>query len=826
MVRICDKPYDEQENIEKYTEYFDYFPFPLSDFQKYAIHGLVESQHVLVTAHTGSGKTLPAEFAIKHFTSMGKKVIYTSPIKALSNQKYYEFSKAFPDISFGILTGDIKFNPEADVLIMTTEILQNTLYLQDKDEKTKNKLLMFEMDIANDLGCVIFDEIHYINDQDRGKVWEETIMMLPDHIQMLMLSATIDKPEKFASWCEGQKKTKEVYLASTEHRVVPLHHHLFVTAPEHLYKQITSKSEKEEVRQQMDQLLPLRSPSTNYCEESYLKTRRLIDKIEKHKTFISPNFVLNQVVKYCKQNEMLPAIAFVFSRKNVEKYAEGVGEIVIDDMFPVPQVIERECEHIIRKLPNYREYLELPEYKNMVRLISKGIAIHHSGIMPILREMVELLFAKGYIKLLFATETFAVGLNMPTKSVIFTNVSKYTSEGSRYLYSHEYTQMAGRAGRRGLDKIGHVIHCANMYRHMMPTTLEMKNMLSGIPQTLVSKFSIHCTLLLNLLQNIHKGASSEITQYISKSMLHGEIEKQIVAEDKIGITMKESIEKRYDIMVQTGMCIDDLVSYKNIQNTLNGLQNKKKKAAMRDMEQIEMKYGKHWKSYLIRYDGYLLEMKNYTQYVTLLDQRKQFIEGTLSHHMNTLITHECVSLSEDGDYMITLKGEVCALIKEGPGLLLGEQLFWGHEISTFSLVEMVGILSILTPIKVHSDLKQMRPSLENKRLNDFIIAMDSTYTSNYLEIYNTEFQFDIIQYVMDWVDAEDEQTCKQILFRVQEEKGIFLGEFVKALLKINHIALELETASNILGDVHLSHLFSEISSKTLKYVATNQSLYI
>ena len=394
MVRICDKPYDEQDNVEKYTEYFDYFPFPLSDFQKYAIHGLVESQHVLVTAHTGSGKTLPAEFAIKHFTSMGKKVIYTSPIKALSNQKYYEFSKAFPDISFGILTGDIKFNPEADVLIMTTEILQNTLYLEDKEDETKNKLLMFEMDIANDLGCVIFDEIHYINDQDRGKVWEETIMMLPDHIQMLMLSATIDKPEKFASWCEGQKKTKEVYLASTEHRVVPLHHHLFVTAPEHLYKQITSKSEKEEVRQQMDQLLPLRSPSKNYYEESYLKTRKLIDKIEKHKTFISPNFVLNQVVKYCKQNEMLPAIAFVFSRKNVEKYAEGIGEIIIDDMFPVPQVIERECEHIIRKLPNYREYLELPEYKNMVRLISKGIAIHHSGIMLILREMGELLFAK------------------------------------------------------------------------------------------------------------------------------------------------------------------------------------------------------------------------------------------------------------------------------------------------------------------------------------------------------------------------------------------------------------------------------------------------
>ena len=227
MVKICDKPYDENEESSKYIQYFEEFPFSLSDFQKYAIQGIVEQQHVLVTAHTGSGKTLPAEFAIKYFTRQGKKVIYTSPIKALSNQKFYEFSKAFPNISFGILTGDIKFNPEADVLIMTTEILQNTLYLQNYKNEKSNELLMFEMDMENDLGCVIFDEIHYINDKDRGKVWEETIMMLPQQIQMVMLSATIDKPEKFAKWCEEQKKTKNVYLASTNHRVVPLHHHLF-----------------------------------------------------------------------------------------------------------------------------------------------------------------------------------------------------------------------------------------------------------------------------------------------------------------------------------------------------------------------------------------------------------------------------------------------------------------------------------------------------------------------------------------------------------------------------------------------------------------------
>ena len=214
MVKICETVY-HVENI-KYNEYFEKYPYELSSFQKYAIEAIVEGQHVLVTAHTGSGKTLPAEFAIEYFVNRGKKVIYTSPIKALSNQKFYEFSRLRPDISFGILTGDIKANPEADVLIMTTEILLNTLYLKKNSITTtattvNNSCSMtsFEMDFEGELACVIFDEIHYINDLHRGKVWEETIMLLPRHVQMVMLSATLDRPEKFAGWCEQIKKTGE-----------------------------------------------------------------------------------------------------------------------------------------------------------------------------------------------------------------------------------------------------------------------------------------------------------------------------------------------------------------------------------------------------------------------------------------------------------------------------------------------------------------------------------------------------------------------------------------------------------------------------------------
>ena len=189
MVKHCDSLYTHE--TETYKHYFDMFPYELSDFQKYAIEGIVEKQHVLVTAHTGSGKTLPAEFAIQHFVKQGKKVIYTSPIKALSNQKFYDFQNKYPDITFGLFTGDIKTNPEADVCIMTTEILMNRLFNNDNQTSTMND---FQMDLNSELACVVFDEVHYINDADRGQNWEKTILMLPKHVQMVMLSATIDQP--------------------------------------------------------------------------------------------------------------------------------------------------------------------------------------------------------------------------------------------------------------------------------------------------------------------------------------------------------------------------------------------------------------------------------------------------------------------------------------------------------------------------------------------------------------------------------------------------------------------------------------------------------
>ena len=276
------------------------YPFELSLFQKDAIRGIEEGKHILITAHTGSGKTLPAEYAIRKFHKEGKKVIYTAPIKSLSNQKFYDFSKKFPEISFGILTGDIKFNPEADCLIMTTEILRNHLFHHQSLEINKN-ILNFEMDIENELGCVIFDEVHYINDKERGKVWEETIMELPQSVLIIMLSATIDRANEFAAWVHTVKK-REVCLCSTKERVVPLTHYAYYT----LRDKLTEKygSHNKIIDNNMNNLIELKKPQKSFDERNYQEIKKIETFFYKNRVYVNHSYVINNIVKLLNEKNL------------------------------------------------------------------------------------------------------------------------------------------------------------------------------------------------------------------------------------------------------------------------------------------------------------------------------------------------------------------------------------------------------------------------------------------------------------------------------------------------------------------------------------------
>lgn len=823
MVVICDNIY----NNEKYFEHFQNYSFELSDFQKYAIEAIVSGNHILVTAHTGSGKTLPAEFAISYFTNLNKKVIYTSPIKALSNQKYHEFTKNFPNISIGILTGDIKFNPDAQVLIMTTEILQNNLYkkIQNNDNKSN---LHFDMDIENELACVVFDEIHYINDASRGKVWEETIMLLPSQVQMVMLSATIDRPEKFAQWCENKNGSeKKVYLASTNHRVVPLKHYVYMNSTESLYKKIKDEDVNKEIKKEMNKLHILKDETLH--ESTILNTTRLLKTMEKNEIYIKPAFILNSLINYLMKNEMLPAICFVFSRRNVEKYAFQITVNLFDyDDAHVPSIISKECYNIIKKLPNYDEYLKLPEYLSMISLLQKGIAIHHSGIMPVLREMVELLFAKGYIKVLFATETFAVGINMPTKTVMFTSLSKYDESGMRYLHSHEYTQMAGRAGRRGLDKIGHVIHCNNLFQNV-PDMNRYKSILSGKPQTLVSKFKISYNLLLNLIA-LNK---LDISTFINSSMIYESIQNGINDYKKLVNDNEISITKQKDEINAVNVNIEEIMSYLDYNKNMEYLNHKKKKQVQNEIDKIKNNYSKN-------FDRDLELVKNLKKMENELKDNNNQI-----YNLNNYVVANVkiiLELLENNDYIknnnmsycLTLKGEVASNIHECHCLIMSDFIYNGL-LDNLSIEELISFFSCFTNISTMDDCKRNYIEENSKTINvkkcindyENILDMYLSYEeSNYLDTGNkNDIHYDLVYEIMDWCKCSNENECKLIINKL-EEKGIFLGEFVKALLSVNNITNECIHVCENLKNIPLLEKLNNIENYILKYVVTNQSLYI
>lgn len=816
MVKIC----SENVSPESHDTHIDEsYGFTLSNFQRHAIEAIHTGNHVLITAHTGSGKTLPAEYAIRYFSAKGKKVIYTSPIKALSNQKYHEFTQKYPDISFGILTGDIKFNPEADVLIMTTEILRNQIFHSAFNQNEKKTSLSFDMNIEEDLGCVIFDEVHYINDKDRGKIWEETILHLPKTVQMVMLSATIDKPEKFAEWIETRDDNKCVYLASTFHRVVPLYHHGYIT----LHESYTNKIKDEKLRSSFMQCAG--TPKAlikdgKFDEAQFHKIQQINTYVKKQNIHIKRSFVLNSLILYLLDNNLLPGIVFIFSRAQVEKAAAEINFSLFEEGSKIPSVIEHECGMIIRRLPNHNEYLELPEYRTIIKLLQKGIAFHHAGMLPVFREMIELLFAKNYIKLLVATETFAVGINMPTKSVVFTSLKKFDGSGTRPLYSHEYTQMAGRAGRRGIDTEGHVIHCNNLFDDIGPS--DYKTILCGSPQKIVSKFNISYNLIIQLIANSFSSQDS-LEEFTRKSLMKNEIEKhvqELAAEIKNMESLLSEKEERMTALRTPRDVCDEYIHL-----TTSALSNKERKKAARRVSSIEEEY-RYVKSdidFVSQVEAAKQEIRNKR---ASLSDVKDYIGNQVGIVAEILEKRGFIHYIDDS-HIVTAKGILSSHIQEIPGHIFSELMMKYDFFEKQNADIIAGIFSCFTNIAAND--------YHNSINHDCLPIVDElrNITNEYYDLENAnkidisenyEFHTHIVNEVIEWCSAENEAECKGIITSLCVNKGIFLGDFIKAILKINNIATELLKLTQL--PVSLQHKLTSMRDMTQKYVVTNQSLYI
>ncbi len=430
--------------------------FILDDFQEKAIHAIEQNKSVVVSAATGTGKTLIADYIIDKYLKEGLRVIYTAPIKALSNQKFKDFKKDYGAENVGIMTGDLVINPQAPIIIMTTEIYRNMLLTKDP--------------VIEEVSYVVFDEIHYMNDPERGSVWEESIIFSPEHIRFLCLSATIPNATEFASWLENIKKHSVAVIRYSK-RAVPLEHYVYETN--------FGLGRAKELKEFLS--IP-----------SYEETRGYRKKKKKKRKFsdytpASPQAVIEEM------NDKLPAIVFSFSRNACEEEAQ---KTIKKKDFATPE----ERKEIIS---TYRKYFT-PEINTMRtttilrECLSKGVGFHHAGLLPQHKEAVEELFGKGLLKVLFATETFSVGINMPAKTVIFNGLRKYDGMNFRMINSKEYFQLAGRAGRRGIDKKGYVVAIID------PRIIDIDEFIrisSADEEPIRSQFKLSYNTVINLLAN-------------------------------------------------------------------------------------------------------------------------------------------------------------------------------------------------------------------------------------------------------------------------------------------------------------------------------------
>ena len=439
------------------------FPFELDDFQKDACRCITDGKSVVVCAPTGAGKTVIAQHAIHCALEQGKKVFYTTPLKALSNQKYNDFSEKYGIDKVGLLTGDTSINRGAQIVVMTTEVFRNMLYGTNFGSVTDN---------LKDVKYVILDEVHYMNDEQRGTVWEESIIYCPTNVQIVALSATVANADKLTEWINTVHSRTE--LINTDFRPVPLRFYYFDSS-------------------QPNTLLPLLTPNGTLNKK--IKPEK---KEFKRGKAVQKRNTVKDVVRNLHEKNMLPAIYFTFSRKKCDEQMEKCASLCL--------VTPKEQEEIRQIIDDYiaeNPYL----YKNKhIEYLMLGVASHHAGLLPGWKVLVEKLFQKGLIKVVFATETLAAGINMPARSTVISSISKRTDNGHRTLTPSEFLQMSGRAGRRGMDEIGYVVIVGTPFQ----TPEEVAELVLSDANPLESKFSPSYSMVLNLLQRFTLDEAKEL----------------------------------------------------------------------------------------------------------------------------------------------------------------------------------------------------------------------------------------------------------------------------------------------------------------------------
>lgn len=682
--------------VTKTTEPAKRYDFPLDEFQKQALKCVDNNKSVLVSAHTSAGKTVVALYAIAMAMRDKQKVVYTSPIKALSNQKYRELSDEFEDV--GLITGDVTLNPNASCLVMTTEILRSMLYRGSE--------------ITREVGWVIFDEIHYMRDKERGVVWEETIILLPDPTHYVFLSATIPNAKQFAEWI-SYLHHQQCHVVYTDRRPVPLQHLIYTAGSEGLYEvvDIKGKFRDDNFKKAM-----------NFLSEAG-GTLKEQQKARNRKSGGSMASNVVKIIRTIKERELLPCIVFSFSRRECEAYANELKNLDLNSD-EEKKAIREIYTNAISLLSD--EDKKLPQIANILPNLLRGIGVHHSGLFPMLKEVTEILFGEGLIKTLFATETFSMGINMPAKTVIFTSVRKFDGTKNREITSGEYIQMSGRAGRRGKDEKGLVI----LMIDEQISEESAKKIIKGESDPINSQFRLTYNMVLNLLrvpdinpQYMLEKSFYQFQNYASLPELHNKLK-----------------DKERELEMAPNKCLIEIEGYYNLEQSIESLKETIKNQILKPKHIVP--FFQQGRLFKLSFNGYEFGWVPLIKY-----EKKPNPQNPLSPDLMYFI-HAAVPLSKESAHRLRdtsqarppQKGqrgqiEVLAFAFDAISAVSKVRLKIPQELKTFEAKQSVGaaLEEIFQRFKNH--LPELDP-IENMKISDETLIKNIKQLDDFTKRYN------------------------------------------------------------------------------------------
>ena len=751
------------------------FDFKLDDFQQEAIKNIQDGKSVVVCAPTGAGKTCIAQSAIHLALENGQRIFYTTPLKALSNQKFHDFSTQYGTEKVGLLTGDTTINRDAQIVVMTTEVFRNMLYGTTFGSLTDN---------LKDVKYVVLDEVHYMNDESRGTVWEESIIYCPTNIQIIALSATVQNSRQLTDWINTvHSKTEHIY---TDFRPVPLRFFYYDSS-------------------KPNTVLPLMTP------EGALNKK--IRPESKYKYFNSKKSIKNpctDIVLALQEKNMLPCIYFTFSRKKCDENAikcSSIDLLTKEESIKAAQMVD---EYIAEN-----PYL----YNNPhIELVKRGIASHHAGLLPGWKNLVERMFQNGLIKVVFATETLAAGINMPARTTIISSISKRTDEGHRILTANEFLQMSGRAGRRGMDEIGYVVIVGTPFQ----SPEEVYELATSGSNPLESKFSPSYSMVLNLLQRFSLDEAKELILktfgYFSSTDRISPLKAELERYEENMTTIKE-FKCKFGHKAED---MDDYLKYKNLyvqhRTTLKALRRQSKNPNAPEV----VEFAKKTKELLSKMQSYgcdrckiykkhKKELELFQRYQKKVRQLQKEIEFQKDVYWQKFLAHKRIletmgNLSEDYP---TETGKITMGLRIENELYLSEIILSNllNDLAPYELASVICAIATEevrnldnTPIKPPSqNVRKVLGKIKDIRRKIFLLERENKI-ENMMNV-NSEY----CSMIESWVlSANEEVSSIEAWDKIFADTEFTEGDVVRAFKRTIYVLRQLTVVDNIPDEIAMN----------------------